>query len=79
MIAHALHLTVRVARSNACKLVEPWATMTSGASAANSAACLPMSAALGVAQRVSIRTLRPVMFGNNALGRSRSMPTRTLR
>ena len=33
--------------------------MTSGASAANSAACLRISAALVVAQRVSIRTLRP--------------------
>src|SRR6516162_1933026 len=35
--------------------------MTSGASAANSAACLRISAALMVAQRVSIRTLWPMV------------------
>ena len=40
--------------------------MTSGASAANSAACLRMSAALAVAQRVSIRTLRPMVQPNSA-------------
>ena len=34
--------------------------MTSGASATNSAACLRMSSALPAAQRVSIRTLRPI-------------------
>ena len=38
--------------------------MTSGASAANSAACLRISAALAVAQRVSIRTLRPMLQPN---------------
>ena len=38
--------------------------MTSGASATNSAACLRMSAALAVAQRVSIRTLRPMVQPN---------------
>ena len=38
--------------------------MTSGASAANSAACLRISAALVVAQRVSIRTLRPMVQPN---------------
>jgi hypothetical protein len=35
--------------------------MMSGASAANSAACLRISAASVVAQRVSIRTLRPMV------------------
>ena len=49
--------TVRVACSNGPTVEEPWARMTSGASAANSAACLRMSAALVVAQRVSMRTL----------------------
>src|SRR5262245_28056588 len=39
----------------------PEARMTSGASAANSAACLRMSAPLVVAQRVSMRTLRPIV------------------
>ena len=38
--------------------------MTSGASATNSAACLRMSAALAVAQRVSMRTLRPMVQPN---------------
>ena len=38
----------------------PWARMTSGASATNSAAYLRMSSALPAAQRVSIRTLRPI-------------------
>ena len=40
--------------------------MTSGASATNSAACLRISAALVVAQRVSIRTLRPMVQPNCA-------------
>jgi len=35
--------------------------MTSGASATNSAACLRISAGLVVAQRVSMRTLRPML------------------
>ena len=52
--------TVRVACSNGPTVEVPWARMTSGASAANSAACLRMSAALAAAQRVSIRTLRPI-------------------
>ena len=51
--------TVRVACSNGPTVEVPGARMTSGASAANSAACLRISAALAVAQRVSIRTLRP--------------------
>ena len=38
--------TVRVACSNGPTVEAPWARMTSGASAANSAACLRMSAAL---------------------------------
>ena len=37
------------------------ARMTSGASATNSAACLRMSCGIAVAQRVSIRTLRPIV------------------
>jgi hypothetical protein len=53
--------TVRVACSNGATVEVPWTRMTSGASAANSAACLRMSSALAVAQRVSIRTLRPMV------------------
>ena len=49
--------TVRVASSNGPTVEAPWARMTSGVSATNSAACLRMSVALVVAQRVSIRTL----------------------
>ena len=57
--------TVRVACSNGATVAVPVAaTMTSGASAANSAACLRMSSALVVAQRVSIRTLRPSVQPN---------------
>jgi hypothetical protein len=58
--------TVRVAWSNGPTDEAPWARMTSGASAANSAACLRMSAALAVAQRVSMRTLRPMVQPNSA-------------
>ena len=58
--------TVRVACSNGPTVEAPWARMTSGASAANSAACLRISAALAVAQRVSIRTLRPMVQPNCA-------------
>ena len=50
--------TVRVTCSNGPTVELPRARMTSGASAASSAACLRISAALLVAQRVSIRTLR---------------------
>ena len=53
--------TVRVACSNGPTVVAAWARMTSGASAANSAACLRISAASVVAQRVSMRTLRPMV------------------
>src|SRR5215467_1503101 len=53
--------TVRVACSNGPTVEAPKARMTSGASAANSAACLRMSATLVVAQRVSMRTLRPIV------------------
>jgi hypothetical protein len=53
--------TVRVTCSNGPTVEAPWARMTSGASAANSAACLRTSAALAVAQRVSIRRLRPTV------------------
>ena len=58
--------TVRVACSIAPTVEVPWARMTSGASAANSTACLRISAALVVAQRVSIRTLRPMVQPNCA-------------
>ena len=56
--------TVRVACSNGPTVVAPEARMTSGASATNSAACLRISAASAVAQRVSIRTLRPMVQPN---------------
>ena len=56
--------TVRVACSNGPMVEVPVARMTSGASATNSAACLRMSAALAVAQRLSIRTLRPMVQPN---------------
>ena len=53
--------TVRVACSNGATVAVPLpATRTSGASAANSAACLRRSSELVVAQRVSMRTLRPM-------------------
>ena len=58
--------TVRVACSNGPTVEPPWARMTSGASATNSAACLRMLAALVVAQRVSMRTLRPMVQSNSA-------------
>ena len=67
--------TVRVACSNGPTVEAPWARMTSGASAANSAACLRISAALVVAQRVSIRTLRPMVQPNSA-SPCRNAPTR---
>ena len=55
--------TVRVACSNGATVGVPLpATRTSGASAANSAACLRMSSA--VAQRVSIRRLPPSLQPN---------------
>ncbi len=53
--------TVRVACNNGPTVPAPWAKITSGASAANSAACLRMSSALVPAQRVSIRMLRPTI------------------
>ena len=56
--------TVRVACSNGPTVVAPGARMTSGASATNSAACLRISAASVVAQRVSMRTLRPMVQPN---------------
>src|SRR5262245_16010533 len=55
--------TVRVTCSNDVTDEAPWARMTSGASAANSAACRRTSAA-SVAQRVSIR--RPMVQPNSA-------------
>src|SRR5262249_6563560 len=50
--------TVRVVCSNGPTVEAPWARITSGASATNSAACLRISAGL-VAQWMSIRMLRP--------------------
>jgi hypothetical protein len=67
--------TVRVASSNGLTVESPWARMTSGASATNSTACLRMSAALVVAQRMSIRTLRP-MLQPNCDNPCRNAPTR---
>ena len=59
--------TVRVACSNGATVVVPLAaTRTSGASAANSVACLRRSSGLVVAQRVSIRMLRPSVQPNCA-------------
>jgi hypothetical protein len=66
--------TVRVACSSAPTVEAPWAKITSGASAANSAACLRMSSALAPAQRVSIRTLRPMVQPNSASA-CRNAPT----
>ena len=57
--------TVRVACSNGPKVELPRARMTSGASAVSSAACLRISVALVVAQRVSISTLRPTAQPNS--------------
>jgi hypothetical protein len=66
--------TVRVACNNGPTVEVPWARMTSGASAANSAACLRVSAALTPDQRVSIRTLRPIVQPNSASA-CRNAPT----
>jgi len=51
--------TVCVASINGPTVLVPGARMTSGASAANSEACLRSSAGLLVAQRISNRALRP--------------------
>jgi hypothetical protein len=67
--------TVRVACSNGPTLEVPPASMTSGASAANSAACLRISSALVEAQRVSMLTLRPMVHPNSASA-CRNAPTR---
>src|SRR5262245_25662672 len=67
--------TLRVTFNNAATVEAPKARMTSGASAANSAACLRISSALNVAQRASIRTLRPMVQPNNASS-CRNAPTR---
>ena len=67
--------TVRVACSNGPTVVAAGARMTSGASAANSAACLQISAASVVAQRVSMRTLRPMVQPKSASA-CRNAPTR---
>ena len=52
--------TVLVACSNGATAALPLARMTSGASATKSTACLRVSSASPAAQRVSIRTLRPI-------------------
>jgi hypothetical protein len=67
--------TVRVACSNGAAVDVPPATMTSGLSAVNSAACLRMLSALAAGQRVSIRTLRPSVQPNCAKACS-NVPTR---
>jgi hypothetical protein len=56
--------TVRVTFSNGPRVEAPVANMTSGARATNSAAFLRTASALAVAQRVSIRTLRPSVQPN---------------
>ena len=56
---HDRHVAGRL-QATALRALRHEARMTSGASATNSAACLRMSAALAVAQRVSMRTLRPM-------------------
>ena len=59
--------TVRVACSNGATVVVPEpATIASGASAANSTACLRMSSASVAAQRVSICRLLPSVQPNSA-------------
>src|SRR5262245_9659556 len=58
--------TVRVAWSSGGMVASPVARMTSGASAANSVACLRISAALAVAQRMSICMLRPMAQPSSA-------------
>ena len=57
---------MRVACSNGGTVESPVAKMTSGASSANSIACLRISEALAVAQCVSMRTLRPMLQPNSA-------------
>jgi hypothetical protein len=52
---------VRVAWSIALEPDTPWARMTSGADAASSVACLRSDAGLVVAERVSMRRLRPMV------------------
>jgi len=54
-------VAVRLVCSTAPTAPAPWARMTSGESAASSAACLRISAALDAVQRMSIRTLLPMV------------------
>ena len=58
--------TVWVACNNAPTADGPEVRITSGASVANSAACLLISASLGVVQRASIRTFRPMVQPKSA-------------
>ena len=67
--------TVRVAFSKGPTVEEPWARMTSGASAANSTACLRINSALPAPQRDSIRTLRPTVHPS-CTSACRNAPTR---
>jgi hypothetical protein len=53
--------TVRVTCSSGPRVEAPGAKTTSGARAANSAACLRTASELSVAQRMSIRTLWPML------------------
>src|SRR5262249_39464527 len=56
--------TVRVSCNNGPTVEMPVATMTSGASATNSAAYLRLSSGSNFVHRVSIRILRPVIHPN---------------
>ena len=67
---------IRVACNNGPIVEAPCARMTSGASATNSAACLRISSAWLVAQRVSIRALRPMLQPSSA-SPCRNAPMRT--
>ena len=69
--------TVRVACSNGPTVAVPEARMTSGASATNSAAYLRNPATLAVAQRMSIRTLRPSIQPSSCSA-CRNAPTQAL-
>jgi hypothetical protein len=59
--------TMRVACCNGGMVESPVAKMTSGVSAASSAACRRISAALVVAHRISMLRLRPTVQPNSAI------------
>jgi hypothetical protein len=56
---------MRIACINGPTVEVSWARITFGPSSANSAAWLRTSAALAVAQRVSVHTLRPMVPKND--------------